>query len=69
MRCKHLRARAIVCMIPSPLGLTDMPISGFQTNGFTVKWCPECGALRNKHPKRFGLQTRVMWRKPQGAAR
>lgn len=64
-RCKHPRARTIVCMVPSPLGLVDVPIQTFRTDGYVVQWCPACGSLRNKHPKRFGLQTRVMWRRPQ----
>lgn len=69
-RCKHPRARPIVCMMPSKSGIVDVPIENFSTAGYTVRWCPDCGALRNKHPRRFGLQTRVMWRRPQnGGAR
>lgn len=62
-RCKHPRARTIVCMVPD--GINEKPIQGFSTGGYTVQWCQLCGSLRAKHPKRFGLQTRVMWRKPQ----
>ena len=66
-RCKHERARSIVCMVPT--GISEKPIEGWSTAGYAVRWCPDCGALQARHPKRFGLQTRVMWRRPPNGAR
>jgi rRNA maturation protein Nop10 len=64
-RCKHPSARAVVCMVRNPQGAGDVPIQNFRTDGYTVRWCPDCGSLRAKHPKRFGLETRVQWRRPR----
>lgn len=63
-RCKHLRARSIVCMVQD--GINEKPVQDFRTDGYTVKWCPQCGSLLARHPKRYALLTRPMWRKPTG---